>query len=307
MRRRITLLALVLGLVAPSAARAQSRLTGADLRGTVRDPSAAAIPGAIVTATSVDTNTSRTAVTDSSGRYFIGALPPGGYRITAEMQGFATQRREGVILHLGQSLELDFALLVGGRGEDVTVTEELGVVDPHRTGVATVIGQPQIENLPINGRNFISFSVITPGVGLDNTPQQGASATSGLSFTGQRARSNNIMVDGLDNNDPIVGSVRATFSQEAVREFQVLTNSYSAEFGKASGGVVNIVTKSGTNTAAGNAFFYGRDDSLNRKGHFEKVNPAGQPIIQDKAPYSQKQFGGTLGGPILKDKIFVFG
>ena len=112
-----------------------------------------------------------------------------------------------------------------------------------------MVSQQQIENLPINGRNFISFSVITPGVSTDQTPQQGASATSGLTFAGQRARSNNITVDGLDNNDITVGSVRATFSQEAVREFQVLTNSYSAEFGKASGGVVNIVTKSGTNTA----------------------------------------------------------
>jgi len=214
MRNRATVLTFVIALAAATAADAQSRLTGADLRGTVRDPSAAAIPGATVTATAVDTNSSRTAVTDTSGRYFIGALPPGAYRITAEMQGFASQRREGVTLHLGQNLDLDFALPIGGRGEDVTVTEQVGIVDPRRTAVASVVGQQQIENLPINGRNFISFSVITPGVGLDNTPQQGASATSGLSFTGQRARSNNIMVDGLDNNDPIVGSVRATRSEE---------------------------------------------------------------------------------------------
>ena len=119
--------------------------------------------------------------------------------------------------------------------EEITISEQ-SVVDGDNTTVASVVGQQQIESLPINGRNFISFSVITPGVTTDNTPQQGASATSGLSFTGQRARSNNIMVDGLDNNDPIVGSVRAVFSQEAVREFQVLTNSFSAEFGKASGG-----------------------------------------------------------------------
>jgi hypothetical protein len=172
--------------------------------------------------------------------------------------------------------------------------------------VATVVGQQQIENLPINGRNFMSFSVITPGVGLDNTPQQGASATSGLSFTGQRARSNNIMVDGLDNNDPIVGSVRATFSQEAVREFQVLTNSYSAEFGKASGGVVNIVTKSGSNQLSGNVFGFVRDDSLNAKDHFEKFDVFGGAIDREKAPYKQWQYGATLGGPIRKDKTFFF-
>ena len=122
-------------------------------------------------------------------------------------------------------------------------------MDLQETAVSNVVTQDQIEALPINGRNFICFSVITPGVSTDRTPQQGASGTSGLTFAGQRARSNNITVDGLDNNDAAVGSVRATFSQEAVREFQVLTNSYSAEFGKASGGVVNIVTKSGTNTS----------------------------------------------------------
>jgi hypothetical protein len=120
MLTRATVLTLVFGLAAASTAHAQSRLTAADLRGTIRDQTAAAVPGATVTATAVDTNTTRTAVSDTSGRYFIGALPPGAYKITAEMRGFAPQRREGVTLHLGQSLELDFALPVGGRGERVT-------------------------------------------------------------------------------------------------------------------------------------------------------------------------------------------
>jgi hypothetical protein len=305
---RIPAVALVvtLGLVAAPALRAQSRLTGADLRGAVRDASAAALVGATVTVTSAETNTSRATRTDASGRYFVGALPPGAYRIDVEMAGFAAQRRDSVTLHLGQALDVDFTLALAGRGESVTVMEEVGLVDPHHTAVATVVGQQQIESLPINGRNFMSFSVITPGVTLDNTPQQGASATSGLSFTGQRARSNNIMVDGLDNNDPIVGSVRATFSQEAVREFQVLTNSYSAEFGKASGGVVNIVTKTGTNDLHGNVFAFVRDDALNAKDHFEKFDVFGQAIDRAKAPYKQRQYGGTLGGPLRKEKSFFF-
>jgi hypothetical protein len=179
-------------------------------------------------------------------------------------------------------------------------------VDTQKTAVATVVSQRQIESLPINGRNFISFSVITPGVTTDRTPQQGASATSGLTFAGQRARSNNITVDGLDNNDAAVGAVRATFSQEAVREFQVLTNSYSAEFGKASGGVVNIVTKSGTNRLAGNLFGYIRDEALNAKEHFEKFDPSGAEIDREKASYGQKQFGFTFGGPIRRDRTFYF-
>ncbi len=305
-RTRAGLLVLALGLVATPILRAQSRATGADLRGAVRDESAGAIAGATVTVTSAETNTVRTARTDAGGRYFIGALPPGLYRIAVEMTGFTSQQREAVTLHLGQALDLDFTLSLAGRGENVTVTEEVGLIDTQRTAVSSVVGQAQIEGLPINGRNFMSFSVITPGVTLDNTPQQGASATSGLSFTGQRARSNNIMVDGLDNNDPIVGSVRATFSQEAVREFQVLTNSFSAEFGKASGGVVNIVTRSGSNDLHGNAFFFLRDDALNAKDHFEEFDVFGQPITRDKAPFSQKQYGATLGGPLRKDKSFFF-
>src|SRR6185312_1961978 len=144
------------------------------------------------------------------------------------------------------------------------------------------------------------------GVAPDRTPLQGAAATSGLSFTGQRARSNNIMVDGLDNNDPVVGAVRATFSQEAVREFQVITNSYTAEYGKASGGVVNIVTKSGTNVATGNVFSFFRHDALNSKAYFERFTPAGLAIDMPKAPYRQKQFGAIFGGPIKRDRTFIF-
>ena len=185
-------------------------------------------------------------------------------------------------------------------------TSDAPVVDPQKTVVSSVISREQIQHLPINGRSFIGFSLLAPAVVTDRTPQQGASGTSGLSFAGQRARSNNITVDGLDNNDSTIGSVRATFSQEAVREFQVLTNSYSAEFGKASGGVVNIVTKSGTNTMAGNLFFFLRDSALNSKDHFERFDPAGQPIDREKAPYSQKQYGGTLGGPIRRDRTFYF-
>ena len=308
MRRTAALLALLVASVAflaPSAGVAQARLTGGDLRGTVADQSGSVLPGATVTVTSLQTGVTRSAVADSHGRYTLQALPPGSYRLSVEMTGFAAQKRDSVTLQLGQSLEVNFSLPVAGQAEEITVSEQ-AVIDADNTTVGAVVGQQQIESLPINGRNFISFSVITPGVTTDNTPQQGASATSGLSFGGQRARSNNIMVDGLDNNDPIVGSVRAVFSQEAVREFQVLTNSYSAEFGKASGGVVNIVTKSGGNEYRGNAFMYFRDDSLNAKDVFEKQDVFGNPIDRDKSPFSQKQFGATLGGPIQKDKTFFF-
>ncbi len=267
---------LCLAIAAP--ASAQTRATTADLTGTILDQSSAVLPGAIVTAQNGDTNLSRSATTDGNGRFLISAPPLGSYSVRAEMPGFAPWTLSDVVLALGAQVEVRLMLNIAGGQELVTVAGATSVIDPLKTAVLSVITQDQIERLPINGRNFMGFSLLTPGVSTDRTPQQGASGTSGLTFAGQRARSNNITVDGLDNNDASVGSVRATFSQEAVREFQVLTNSYSAEFGKASGGVVNIVTKSGTNATGGNLFFFGRDESLNAKEHFETFSPSGTPI-----------------------------
>ena len=294
-----------LWVVSTPVAFAQSRATTADLVGTVVDLSHGVLPGATVTATNMETNLSRSANTDASGRYTLPALPPGPYSVKVELAGFAPVSRRDVVLQLGTTVTVDVTLVPSLQTE-TDVVSDAPLVDTRRTAVSTVVSQQQIESLPINGRNFISFSVITPGVSSDQTPQQGASATSGLTFAGQRARSNNITVDGLDNNDITIGSVRAVFSQEAVREFQVLTSSFSAEFGKASGGVVNIVTRSGTNTPSGAAFFYFRDESLNAKNHFERFAPDGSPIAREKAPFAQKQFGGILGGPVVRDKTFYF-
>jgi hypothetical protein len=302
------LLLLVCALVwLPEGASGQARMTGADIVGTIRDESGAVLPAATVTVVNQATNLTRTVTTDQRGRYLVAALPPGTYRLKADADGFASETREGLTLVLGQSAEADVTLKLATQAESIAVVAEAPLIDPAHTAVSTVIDQEQIDSLPINGRNFIGFSIITPGVTTDRTPQQGASATSGLSFGGQRARSNNIMVDGYDNNDHVVGAVRAVFSQESIREFQVLTNSYSAEFGKASGGVVNIVTKSGTNAFAGNAFVFFRDESLNAKDHFEKFDVFGEPIDRSKAPFSQVQWGGTVGGPIKRDRTFFFG
>jgi hypothetical protein len=302
-RRALLSFVLVLGSIAPAVA--QSRATTADLVGVVLDESKAVLPGVTVTATNQATGVTRTAVSEGDGRYALPALPPGGYTVKAELAGFAPQTVE-TVLQLGESKDVSFTLSIAGAAEQVTVVGESALVDVQQTAVSAVVSQAQIESLPTNGRNFIAFSIITPGVSTDRTPQQGASATSGLTFAGQRARSNNITVDGLDNNDATLGAVRATFSQEAVQEFQVITNSYSAEFGKASGGVVNIVTRSGGNTVSGSAFYYVRDESLNAKEHFERKDPAGNSINRPKAPYSQHQFGGTLGGPLKKNRSFYF-
>jgi Carboxypeptidase regulatory-like domain/TonB-dependent Receptor Plug Domain len=304
-RIRLLLLVQLFILAMPIGLFAQGRLTAADVQGSIQDQSGAVLPGVTVTATNGATNQSRTAVSDKAGRYYIGALQPGVYSISAELAGFAPQTRKGVRLVIGQLADLPFTLRAGV-AEAIVVSARAPVVDTTETSVSTVVGQEQIDSLPTNGRNFLSFSVITPGVTTDRTPQQGASATSGLTFGGQRARSNNIMVDGVDNNDSIVGAVRATFSQEAIQEFQVLTNSYSAEFGKASGGVVNIITRSGTNESIGDVFEFFRNKSLNSKSHFERFDVFGNPINQSKAPFRQSQYGFTLGGPIRRDQSFYF-
>jgi hypothetical protein len=163
-----------------------------------------------------------------------------------------------------------------------------------------------IEGLPANGRDFVAFSLLTPGVVAERAPPTGPTTSSGLSFAGQRARSNHVMVDGFDNDDVYTGAVAASFSQEAVREFQVLAASAPAEFGHASGGTVNTVTKSGTNEWHGSAFFFLRDRALNSKERFEKYDVLGNPIDAPKAPFHQDQWGATLGGPIRKDRTFAF-
>src|SRR5687767_12180384 len=296
---------LAVTILIAAVAVAQTRPTTADVTGVVYDQQRAILQAATVTATNTETNQVRSVMTDDVGRFALLALPPGVYTIKAESAGFASQTQQDVVLRLGTEVVLEFTLPIAAAVDNVTVFAS--PADAFQTAIASVVTQEQINNLPINGRNFISFAVITPGVTNDNTPQQGASATSGLTFSGQRARSNNITVDGLDNNDIVVGSVRATFSQEAVREFQVVTNSYTAEYGKASGGVVNIVTKSGTNVMSGNAFFFFRDDALNSRAYFERFTPAGAAINRPKAPYRQNQFGGIFGGPIKKDATFFFG
>src|SRR5436190_3303764 len=292
-------LIVLLLLFVPIGLFAQARLTAADIEGTVTDESGAVLPGVTITATNTATNQTRSVVTGKDGRYYIGALQPGTYTLSAELAGFVPQKHNEFRVRIGQLADVHFTLKPG-TSEAIVVSARAPVVDVTQTSVSSVVDQEQIDALPTNGRNFLSFSVITPGVTTDRTPQQGASATSGLSFGGQRARSNNIMVDGVDNNDPVVGAVRSTFSQEAIQEFQVLTNSYSAEFGKASGGVVNIITRSGTNETRGNVFEFFRDDSLNAKGHFEKIGG------QAKAPFQQNQYGFTLGGPIRRDQTFYF-
>jgi hypothetical protein len=277
------------------------------MRGSVRDETDALVPGVTITASNAEAGIVRTVVTGSDGRFSIPALSVGTYSVRAEHSGFSVELLNDVALTVGSAADLSITIRVSPVTEQaLVVAAATSLVDTQKTAIATVVGQQAIDNLPIKGRNFISFAVMAPGVNVDRSPTQGAAATSALVFVGQRPRSNNITVDGLDNNEATVGSVRATFSQEAIREFQVLTSSYSAEFGKAAGGVLNIVTRSGSNAFGGNAYLYFRDEALNAKGYFERFSPAGASIDLGKAPYDHAQFGGTLGGPLKRDRSFFF-
>ncbi len=308
-RTWLWLVAVVATFVAGRPVDAQTRATGGDITGVVRDALAAVLPGATVTATGVETGLIRTAVADANGRFLLPALPPGIYRLRVELGEFAPRVMDDVRVALGALLDLDITLQIAAATEQITVLGDAGFGGVSNTTVSSLLSQGQIETLPVDRRSFIGFTLLTPAVTTDRIPlqTQGATPTSGLSFAGQRPRSNNVTVDGLDNNDITIGAVRATFSQDAVHEYQVLASSYSAEFGKASGGLVNIVTRSGTNTFRNEPFVFFRDDALSAKHYFERIDPDGTRIDRPKAPFSQVQAGATAGGPLEKDRTFYFG
>ncbi len=269
--------------------------TSAALSGSVKDTTGAVIAGARVQVKSQATGLERDATSNELGGFLFNLLPPGEYEVKIEADGFNPQVRH-LQLSLGQTVKLDAEMLAGGGQEVIEITGATPILEPDKTEVSTVIDRQRIENLPINRRNFLDFSLTTPGVNIDVLPVQGPAAASGLSFNGQTPRQNNITIDGLDNNDLGSSSVRSTFSQDAVQEFQVVSNSFSAEYGRALGGIVNIVTRSGTNEFHGSAFLFNRNKSLNARNAFARTNP----------PFSQYQYGFTLGGPIQKNKHFFF-
>jgi Carboxypeptidase regulatory-like domain len=264
MRRRnfvcFTLLTTVLVLVIAGASYAQ--VNTVNLSGTVMDPQGLSVKGAKITIKNPGTGLEREVASDPNGRYEIVGLPPGSYTLTVEAAGFATLTNTSFNLTLGTTPEYNPQLQLQSQGATVNVTAEPDLVDTAKTDVSTTINQTQIDNLPINGRNYINFTLLNSQAGRDDTPSIGAAPTSGLNFGGQRARSNEVSVDGADAVDNSTNGVRATVSQEAVQEFQVITSNYMPEYGRAMGGVVNIVTKSGSNQTHGNVFGYLRDSAI---------------------------------------------
>jgi outer membrane receptor protein involved in Fe transport len=286
-------------VVTPTLAWAQAD-TGV-IDGRVYDQSKAAVPGVTVTARNVSTGFNRSAVSSPTGTYRLEFLPPGTYEVTAEIQGFATMLFKGVVVQVGSSVAVDFTMQVGALTESVTVSGETPLVQTTRSDVGTVINSTMVSNMPLSGRRFQDLSLLVPGTRPANYYDPTKTEVGGISYGGATGRAVNITVDGGDNNDGVVRGLLQQMSADAIQEYKVTTGRYSAEFGRSTGGVVSVVTKSGTNDLRGSGFGFFRDASLNAETYFEKEADSG------KQPFSQQQLGGTLGGPISSNRAFFFG
>jgi hypothetical protein len=269
----------------------------AELHGTVKDANGAMIQGATVSLRDEAKNITRSAQTSETGEYNLLSIPPGQYTLTIMAKGFSKVVAKQVTLTVGQAAQYPVTMQVAAAETEITVSGEPLLIETSKTSTSTTIGEQRIENLPINGRNYVNFSLTNSQLQRDVAPSIGAAPTSGLNFGGQRARSNAVNVDGMDAVDNGVNGIRSTISQEGVQEFQILTNGYEAEYGRASGGVINIITKGGTNDFHGAAFGYLR----NRK--IQAVNPFSN--TPDPA-YTRVQSGISFGGPLKKDRTYYF-
>ena len=284
-----------------------AQVNTATLTGVVTDPQGLAVSGAKVTVSSEKTGAERTAVVDEGGRYRIVGLTPGEYKVRVEGPStFAPYENPAVQVTVGQEAILNVTLTIGTQQQIVTVTTETAPIETTRSESAQTVEQRQINNLPINGRNYINFTLLNSQTTRDVAPTIGPAPNSGLNISGARARSNMVSVDGADFGDNSVDGVRTTLSQEGVQEFQMILSNYNAEYGRATGGVVNIVTKGGTNEFHGNVFGFLRNSAFQARNPFSgEVNAAGQ-LVPVKQAYTRAQAGLTLGGPIKKDKTFYF-
>src|SRR5438105_4988174 len=288
---------IILSLTIAASAAAQSQITTGVVDGTVVDASGAVVPGVDVEVRNVDTNLARTFVTDRSGRFVALQLPPGRYAVSLKLSGFATLVQENVIVTVGETVRLSPVMKVSGLAETVTVTTTAAAVDTARTAAASTLDQTTVESTPILGRKFEDLLTLTPGVSIVQGPDGDE-----ITFSGQRGVFNNISLDGVDYTNGFfgeqVGGQRAAIdiTLEAVKQFQVIATGASAEFGHTAGGVVNVITKSGTNEIAGSLFHYQRVKGLTSN------TSDGKPLND----FHREQFGGTIGGPIVRDKAFYF-
>ncbi len=288
-------------LLISSAAFAQSQATTGLIQGTVSDPNGAVVSGATVVVKNTDTGFERTVTSNSDGFFSAPLLPLGKYRVTTSAQGFSNSILENVEVSVGQTLTLKVEMKIGGGVNTVDVSSEGAVVEISRTELSTQINERSVENLPINRRDFSRFALLTPGVSIVQGPDGDE-----ITINGQRGIQNNISIDGADANNPFFGEQRGgqrpafTISLESVKEFQVVPVGASAEFGRSSGGFINVVTKSGTNEFSGSAFLFFRNQGLSSQ------NPDAVAANLPVEDFRNYQVGFNVGGPIKKDKAFFF-
>ncbi|MDE1163155.1 MAG: TonB-dependent receptor [Acidobacteriaceae bacterium] len=281
-------------LTAGTAAGFAQSVDTAGLEVDVHDPSGALVGGSTLTLTNETTHDIRVGVSDSHGVFRFTALKPGGYTLTVERSGFATRKQTGITLAVGQGSTLNVGLTMANSDTVVQVDSDVSAIDPDRTSIGETISQVEIDNLPSDGRNFLDFAVTVPGV----TDTQTTGQNSGFSVNGQRSRSNSIMIDGVENNGALNGNVRQTLSQDAIAQFQVLTEQMPAEFGGAGGGFVNVVTRGGTDNFHGTAYYFNRDNMFTTPNYFTSADPG---------TYSRNDVGATLGGPLKQNRTYFFG
>ena len=270
-----------------------AQTTGAVLQGTVADEQSGVLPGATITIVNVETGWTRDVLSDDRGWYRAAALAPGRYEVRAALPGFVTYVRAGLVLTLGQEATVNVALRLATVAEVVTVTADSPLVETTSNAIERTITRTDLDSLPLVGRNFANLATLSPGVA--------GVGGGGVSASGQTTRSNSFIIDGTSNDDTVVNAQRGGFSLESVREFAVITNQFNAEYGMASGAIVSVITRSGTNQLQGRVFGFHRDDSFDAQDPFSKAQGSG------KAPFTQQRYGGFMGGPILRDRFHYFG
>jgi hypothetical protein len=280
----------------------QSTSTSGDLRGSVVDPAGNPIPKATLTLLNQERGFNRSTASTSEGRYVLASIPPGVYKLRAEAAGFGTKVIENIEVRVGDIVSLTIDLPISTVQTEVIVTADISSVEVERTQQSNTIEQTRINNLPINRRNYLDFALLAPGVVEttslvdDSSYRPIQTPNSGLSFGGSNGRGNGFFIDGLENYSNAGGGVRPSISQEAAQEFQINRNSFSAEFGNALGGIVNVISKSGSNELHGNAFGFLRHRSIQARNYFDP----------GKSAFTRFQAGATLGGAIKKDRTFFF-
>jgi len=296
--RRVKVLVLLLSSWLWAQAGLAQNVSTANLRGTVKNSTGAGVEAATVSVRDDAHNLQRATKTNAEGGFLFPLLPPGSYTVTAEAEGYSRASVADVVLTVGAEAVIPLTLAAPEAVVSVVVnTERQQQLETARSSTTTTITRDQIDNLPINGRNYVQFALTDTQVKRDDAPFVTVAPTSGLSFQGARARSNLVNVDGGDAEDSIINGIRSTVSQDGVQEFQVLTNSFAPEYGRAAGGVVNIVTRGGSNDFHGTVFGYLRDRSL------QAVNPLS--TVPNPA-YTRVQSGVVFGGPIRKDRMYYF-